>query len=128
MREHGFGDLFGGVSYADMIRRAIPLSDISAAFGILQGRRAEDVETASITVKYEGYLKRGLEQIEKAKKLEDKTLPPDLDYEKIDGLRLEARQKLNQIRPANLGQAGRISGVNPADIAVLMVYLSVHHE
>jgi len=128
MREHGFSDLFGGVSYADMIRRAIPLSDISAAFSILQGRRAEDVETASITVKYEGYLKRGLEQIEKAKKLEDKTLPPDLDYEKIDGLRLEARQKLNQIRPANLGQAGRISGVNPADIAVLMVYLSVHHE
>ena len=75
---------------------------------------------------YEGYLKRGLEQIEKAKKLEDKKLPADLDYMKIDGLRLEARQKLNQIRPANLGQAGRISGVNPADIAVLMVYLSLH--
>ena len=76
-------------------------------------------------MKYEGYLKRGLEQIEKAKKLEDKKLPADLDYMKIDGLRLEARQKLNQIRPANLGQAGRISGVNPADIAVLMVYLSL---
>ena len=76
-------------------------------------------------MKYEGYLKRGLEQIEKAKKLEDKKLPANLDYMKIDGLRLEARQKLNQIRPANLGQAGRISGVNPADIAVLMVYLSL---
>ena len=126
MKAHGFGELFGGVSYADMIRRAIPLEDIIKTFGILQGRRREDIETACIGVKYEGYLKRGLEQIEKAKKLEDKKLPADLDYMKIDGLRLEARQKLNQIRPANLGQAGRISGVNPADIAVLMVYLSLH--
>lgn len=125
MKAHGFGELFGGVSYADMIRRAIPLEDIIKTFGILQGRRREDIETACIGVKYEGYLKRGLEQIEKAKKLEDRKLPADLDYMKIDGLRLEARQKLNQIRPANLGQAGRISGVNPADIAVLMVYLSL---
>ena len=67
------------------------------------------------------------ELIEKAKALEDKKLPADIDYEKIDGLRLEARQKLNKIRPENLGQAGRISGVNPADIAVLMVYLSLKH-
>ena len=125
MKEHGFGDLFGGVSYADMIRRAIPLEDIVNKFGILKDRRREDIETACVTVKYEGYLKRGLEQIEKAKKLEDKKLPADLDYEKIEGLRLEARQKLNKIRPENLGQAGRISGVNPADIAVLMVYLSL---
>ena len=70
-------------------------------------------------------MKRGLEQIEKAKQMEDRALPPDIDYEAIDGLRLEARQKLARIRPANLGQAGRISGVNPADIAVLMVYLSL---
>ena len=69
-----------------------------------------------------------MEQIEKAKKLEDKKLPPDIDYEKIEGLRLEARQKLNKIRPENLGQAGRISGVNPADIAVLMVYLSISQK
>ncbi len=82
------------------------------------------METAVIDIRYEGYLKRGLEQIEKAKKLEDKKLPPDLDYEQISGLRLEARQKLNKIRPENLGQAGRISGVSPADIAVLMVYIS----
>ena len=57
------------------------------------------------------------------KKLEDRPLPPDLDYEAIGGLRLEARQKLDQIRPQNLGQASRVSGVSPADVAVLMVYL-----
>ena len=128
VKEYGFSELFGGLSYADMIRRAIPLSAICEKFGILKNRRIEDIETASITVKYEGYLKRSLEQIEKAKKLEEKKLPEDIDYQKIDGLRLEARQKLNKIRPENLGQAGRISGVNPADIAVLMVYLSLNEK
>ena len=128
MRAHGFETLFGGISYADMIRRAIDPKDIIEHFGILRGRNRADIETAVIDVKYEGYIKRGLEQIEKAKALEDKKLPADIDYEKIDGLRLEARQKLNKIRPENLGQAGRISGVNPADIAVLMVYLSLKHK
>ena len=121
----GFPAPAGGVSYADMLRRGIAAADIEEAFGALAGERAEDIETAVIDVKYEGYLKRGLEQIEKAKQMEQKKLPPDIDYTKIDGLRLEARQKLSQIRPENLGQAGRISGVNPADIAVLMVYLSL---
>ena len=128
MRAHGFETLFGGISYADMIRRAIDPKDIIEHFGILRGRNRADIETAVIDVKYEGYIKRGLEQIEKAKALEDRKLPADIDYEKIDGLRLEARQKLNKIRPENLGQAGRISGVNPADIAVLMVYLSLKHK
>ena len=128
MRAHGFETLFGGISYADMIRRAIDPKNIIEHFGILRGRNRADIETAVIDVKYEGYIKRGLEQIEKAKALEDKKLPADIDYEKIDGLRLEARQKLNKIRPENLGQAGRISGVNPADIAVLMVYLSLKHK
>ena len=125
---HGFSAPNGGVSYADMLRRGIPAEDIGKEFGALKGERRADAETAIIDIKYEGYLKRGLEQIEKAKKLEDKKLPPDIDYEKIEGLRLEARQKLNKIRPENLGQAGRISGVNPADIAVLMVYLSISQK
>ena len=73
--------------------------------------------------RYEGYLAKGLEQIERAKKLEEKKLPADIDYMKIEGLRIEARENLNKIRPENLGQAGRIYGVNPADVAVLMVYL-----
>ena len=128
LMDHGFPAPAGGVSYADMLRRGIDIAEIREKFGILQGARPEDIETACIDIKYEGYLKRGLEQIEKAKKLENRKLPDDIDYEKIDGLRLEARQKLNKIRPENLGQAGRISGVNPADIAVLMVYLSASQK
>ena len=89
------------------------------------GEYSKDVlETAEITVKYEGYLKQGVELIERAKRLEDRVLPADIDYDGILGLRLEAREKLNRVRPLNLGQAGRISGVNPADISVLMVWLS----
>ena len=124
LQAHGFAPPQGGVSYADMLRRGIPAADIEAEFGILAGESRADKETAVIDVQYEGYLRRSLEQIEKAKKLEEKRLPPNIDYEQIGGLRLEARQKLNKIRPDNLGQAGRISGVNPADIAVLMVYLA----
>ncbi len=128
LQAHGFPVPAGGVSYSDMIRRGIDIEDICKEFEILKEERPENIETACINVKYEGYLKRGLEQIERAKKLEDKKLPEDIDYAKIDGLRLEARQKLNKIRPENLGQAGRISGVSPADIAVLMVYLGCMHR
>ena len=128
LQKHGFPVPAGGVSLSDMLRRGICVEELQQEFDVLTEERKEDIETAVIDIKYEGYLKRGLEQIEKAKKLEDKKLPPDIDYSKIDGLRLEARQKLNKIRPENLGQAGRISGVNPADIAVLMVYLSVSHK
>ncbi len=128
MTRHGFSSPVGGVSFADMLRRGIDIREIRGEFGILAGERADDVDTAAIDIKYEGYLKRGLEQIEKAKQLEDKKLPPDIDYEQIGGLRLEARQKLNKIRPENLGQAGRISGVSPADVAVLMVYLSTRKK
>ena len=80
-------------------------------------------EQAEITIKYEGYINRQLNQAEQFKKLEEKKLPKDIDYLSIDGLRLEARQKLDKIRPASLGQASRISGVSPADIAVLMIYI-----
>ena len=124
LKNYGYGETSGSVSYADMIKRSVPLKDIMEKFGVF-GEYSKDVlETAEITVKYEGYLKQGLEQIEKAKRLEDKLLPDDIDYHSIEGLRLEAREKLDRVRPFNLGQAGRISGVNPADIAVLMVYLS----
>ena len=75
-------------------------------------------------IRYAGYLKKSLSQIERAKKLEEKSLPPDLDYAAIGGLRLEAREKLSLVKPLSLGQAARIPGVNPADIAVLMLFLS----
>ena len=85
---------------------------------------AQEVE---IQVKYEGYLARQLKQVEDFKKEENRRLPEDLDYESIGGLRLEARQKLQKIKPLSIGQAGRISGVSPADIAVLLIYLEQHN-
>ena len=80
-------------------------------------------EQAEISIKYEGYIARQLMQVNQFKRLENKKIPDDTDYNSIDGLRLEARQKLEKIRPASLGQASRISGVSPADVAVLLVYL-----
>ena len=80
-------------------------------------------QQAEIRLKYDGYIKRQLRQIEEFSRLEEKKLPEDLDYAAITGLRLEAREKLEKIRPENFGQAGRISGVSPADISVLMVYM-----
>ena len=79
--------------------------------------------TAEISVKYDGYIKRQLAEVERGSRLEEKLLPADIDYTEIAGLRLEAAEKLNEIKPANLGQASRISGVNPADISVLLIRL-----
>lgn len=81
-------------------------------------------EQVEVEIKYEGYIKRQLIIIEQVRKLEKKLLPPDTDYTKIEGLRLEAREKLNKVRPENIGQASRISGVSPADISVLVIYLA----
>ena len=80
-------------------------------------------EQVEISIKYEGYIKKQLAQIERFKKLEDRKLSPDLDYSSIEGLRIEASQKLDQLKPESLGQASRISGVSPADINVLLIYL-----
>ena len=124
LERYGYTNLNSGISYAEMMKRSIPLKDIMAEYGLFAEYPKDILETAEITVKYEGYLKQGYEQIEKAKRLEEKLLPADMDYLNIEGLRLEAREKLDQIRPLNLGQASRISGVNPADISVLMVYLA----
>ncbi|MBE6992127.1 MAG: tRNA uridine-5-carboxymethylaminomethyl(34) synthesis enzyme MnmG [Ruminococcaceae bacterium] len=82
-------------------------------------------EQVEISVKYEGYINRQLKQVEQFAKYEAHPLPQDLDYEEVKGLRLEARQKLNRVKPANVGQASRISGVSPADMAALLVYLSM---
>ena len=83
----------------------------------------EVTEAVEIAVKYQGYIDRQLRQVAEQRKMEDRPLPPDLDYLYMEGLRLEARQKLDRIRPLNLGQASRISGVSPADVAVLLVFL-----
>ena len=128
LEKYGYNEPSGSVSYSDMLKRTIPLKDIMAEYGVFTNYSKDVLETAEITVRYEGYLKQGNELIERAKKLENKLLPEDIDYEKIGGLRLEAREKLNRIRPFNLGQASRISGVNPADVSVLMVYLATTGE
>ena len=106
-----------------MIKRNIPLTDICKYFDLFGDYPYDIIERVETDAKYEGYLKKGKEQIEKAQKLEEKALPDDIDYTKIKGLRLEAQEKLNAIKPENLGQASRISGVSPADVAVLMVFL-----
>lgn len=85
----------------------------------------EVLEEAEIDIKYEGYIKRQLKEIEEMRRLEKKLLPEDLDYRTLSGLRLEAREKLEKIRPRSVGQASRISGVNPADINVLLIYLHI---
>lgn len=111
------------LTYANFIRRGVPLIMVENAFGKLAVSDRSAVQSAEVYVKYEGYLKKGLEQIERMRKLEAKKLPADINYLEISGLRLEAREKLEHIRPASLGQASRIPGVNPADIAVLILYL-----
>ena len=77
-----------------------------------------------INIKYEGYIRRQLRQVEQFKKLENKRIPDDIDYDNINSLRIEAKQKLSEIKPLSVGQASRISGVSPADISVLLVYLT----
>ena len=79
-----------------------------------------------IEIKYEGYIQKQIKQVEQMKKLEKKLLPTDYDYRQLNGLRLEAQEKLNKIKPLNIGQASRISGVSPADISVLLIWLAAN--
>lgn len=120
---HGYEKPNAALKKADLIRRGIPIEEIKETFGGFEGISRGIMETVETDAKYSGYLQKTFDLIEKAKKLEEKAIPDDLDYLSIKGLRLEARQKLDKVRPKNLGQAGRISGVSPADVAVLMVVL-----
>ncbi len=113
-----------GVRLADLLRRPrISYGDL-APFDPDRPALPPDVaEQVELNIKYAGYIQRQIRQVEEMRKLEDRPLPPGLDYAGLEGLRLEARQKLNAIRPLNLGQASRISGISPADLAVLMIRL-----
>ena len=86
------------------------------------------IEQVNINIKYDGYIKRQLKQVEQYKKMEKKKIPYDINYDYITNLRLEARQKLIKFNPVNVGQASRISGVSPADISVLLVYLEHYNS
>ncbi|MCQ2400774.1 MAG: tRNA uridine-5-carboxymethylaminomethyl(34) synthesis enzyme MnmG [Lachnospiraceae bacterium] len=113
-----------GVSMSDLIKRPELSYEILAPIDKKRPELSWRVrEQVNIRIKYEGYIKRQMIQVEQFKKLESRRIPEDIDYNEIKGLRLEARQKLSRIRPANIGQAGRISGVSPADVNVLLVYL-----
>ncbi len=127
VQRHGQPPLSSGVTYAGLLRRGIPLDDVRQAFGILEDVPRDVLLSCETEIRYEGYLKRSRAEAEKAKKMDLSPLPADIDYETIAGLRLEAREKLARIRPVDLGQAERIPGVSPADIAVLMIYLSLKH-
>lgn len=118
--------LKSGASLADLLRRP-PVTYAQLAL-IDQERPSLPVAvrlTAEVDIKYAGYANRQLSEVERQRKLEEKKLPADLDYRSIRGLRIEAAQKLDQIRPLTLGQASRISGVNPADVSVLLIYLGI---
>ncbi len=107
-----------------MLRRSNITAKDLQQLGFFKDVSDEALYEIEVECKYRGYIQKEKEAIAQANKLENKPLPNDIDYMTIDGLRIEARQKLNKIRPQNLGQAGRISGVSPADVQILIVYLA----
>ena len=126
MEEKGLDPVKSGVSLADLLRRPqITYQDLGPIDGNRPILSEEILKTVETDVKYAGYIKREMAEVEKQKKLEDKKLPADTDYTRIKGLRLEAGQKLQAFRPMTVGQASRISGVSPADISVLLMYLGI---
>lgn len=124
LEKYNSADIKSGITLYELLKRPeityASLAEIDENMPDLDDQEAEEVE---ILIKYEGYIKKQLMQIEQFKKLEGKRLPDDIDYKGIKGLSTEAQQKLSEVRPSNIGQASRISGVSPADISVLLVYL-----
>ncbi len=129
LEEHGSTLLTSGTTLAELIRRPELgyeiLKDVDKSRPELpEDLKDEVIEQVDISIKYEGYISRQMRQVQQFKKLEKKKIPEDLDYDQVSSLRLEAIQKLKEYRPESIGQASRISGVSPADISVLLVYLS----
>ena len=124
LSEKGSANITTGIKLSELLRRPELDYDILAPIDKTRPDLPFAVyNTAAIQIKYEGYIKRELAEAEKHKRLEDKRIPEGIDYKAITGLRLESAEKLNKIRPVSIGQASRISGVNPADIGVLLIYL-----
>ena len=125
LRSFGSTPLSSGTTLAELIRR--PELSYEKLEPIDKDRPNIPIsvkEQVNINIKYDGYIKRQMRQVEQFKKLENKKIPDNINYDEIQSLRIEAKQKLNQSRPASIGQASRISGVSPADVSVLLVYLS----
>lgn len=129
LAQYGSTPLKNGISLGDLIRRPELSYDIVAPLDKKRPELPYDVrEQININIKYDGYIRRQLKQVEGFKKLENKKLPKDIDYDAISGLRIEAKQKLNAYRPISIGQASRIAGVSPADISVLLVYMESYRR
>ena len=124
LEKYGATSIVNGTKLSELLKRTElnyeKLKPLDEDRPILTKQEKQAVE---IQIKYEGYIKMQEEQVEKFKKLEEKSLNENINYEELKGLRLEARQKLNKLKPTSVGQASRISGVSPADISVLLIYL-----
>ena len=117
-------DVKTGIRLIDLLKRPELSYDALTAVDVTRPELPAAVfEQVEIAIKYEGYIKKQLSAVESMRKLENKLLPDDIDYKTVTGLRLEAQEKLNAVRPLNIGQASRISGVSPADVNVLMIYM-----
>jgi len=124
LEERGTTPVTNSVRLSDLVRRPqVSYADIAPFDNARPELPLSITDEVEIMLKYEGYLARQEKQVAEFKKEESRLLPENIDYEAIAGLRLEARQKLSEIRPVSIGQAGRISGVSPADIAVLLIWL-----
>ena len=129
LRKYNSSEISTGVSLADLVKRTELTYECLVEIDEFRPELDEQViKEVGIELKYEGYIKLQAEQVEKFKKLEQRLLPKEINYEEIKGLRLEARQKLNKIKPNSVGQASRISGVSPADISVLLIYLETFNK
>ncbi|MBR6563323.1 MAG: tRNA uridine-5-carboxymethylaminomethyl(34) synthesis enzyme MnmG [Clostridia bacterium] len=125
LESRGYARTGAGIVKAELLKRPeITIHDVMALSGD-EGRYSDNLlSRAETEIKYSGYIKRQLAEVERFKKLEEKVIPENIDYTEIRGLRLEAAQKLQKLRPENIGRASRISGVSPSDISVLLIYLS----
>ena len=125
LRANGSTEITTGIKLGELLRRPELTYEMLGAVDKDRPTLARSVTTTvAIQIKYEGYIKRELAEVERQRRLEEKLLPADISYKDILGLRLEAAEKLEKIRPMNIGQASRISGVNPADVSVLLIYLT----
>lgn len=129
LTEKGTSPLTQGVKFIELLKRPqIGYNDLKPFDKNAPQLSADIISKIEINIKYEGYIKTQEAQIKEMRRLEGKALPTDLDYKNISGLRLEAQEKLNKHKPLNIGQAGRISGVNPADVSVLLIWLAANSK
>ncbi len=129
LEQRGTAPIATGVKYAELLRRPQLSYELLAPFDPGRPELPKEVwEQAEIQIKYEGYIKKQLADVREMRRLEERPLPPALDYDQVVGLRLEAKEKLKKRRPQNIGQASRISGVSPADVSVLLIWLAGEQE